>query len=49
MGLPTNLIEGALRIGIGKFTTREEIEQAASILSSAVSLARQTINSYTYE
>ncbi len=43
LGLPSNLIEGALRIGIGKFTTSEEIEQAAEILSSAVSLTRKAM------
>jgi cysteine desulfurase len=31
------MIEGALRIGLGKFTTDEEIDQAAEILSTAVS------------
>lgn len=43
MGLPTEVIEGALRIGIGKFTTYEEIEQTASILSTACILTRQAI------
>jgi cysteine desulfurase len=38
--LPEDLIEGALRIGIGKFTTDEEIDQAASILSQAVAVIR---------
>ncbi|HAG80535.1 MAG TPA: aminotransferase [Cyanobacteria bacterium UBA12227] len=41
MALSSNVIEGALRIGIGKFTTFEEIEQAAEILATAVSLTRQ--------
>ncbi len=41
LGLPSEVIEGALRIGIGKFTTEEEIEQAAEILSTAVSLTRK--------
>jgi cysteine desulfurase len=36
MNLPEEVIEGALRIGIGKFTTDEEIDQAAMILSKAV-------------
>jgi cysteine desulfurase len=40
LGLPDEVIEGALRIGIGKFTTSQEIEQAAEILSTAVSLTR---------
>ena len=36
MNLPEEVMEGALRIGLGKFTTEEEIEQAAEILASAV-------------
>ncbi len=36
MKLPETLIEGALRIGIGKFTTDEEIEEAGAILSTAI-------------
>ncbi|HEY9608975.1 cysteine desulfurase family protein [Allocoleopsis sp.] len=43
IGLPREVIEGALRIGVGKFTTSEEIEQAAKILSSAVSLTRKAM------
>jgi cysteine desulfurase len=35
--LPDDAIEGALRIGIGKFTTDEEIDQAAEILALAFS------------
>lgn len=45
MSLPQEVIEGALRIGIGKFTTPQEIEQAASIISSAVSLTRKALYS----
>ena len=41
IGLPANRIEGALRIGIGKFTTESEIDRAAEILSTAVSQIRQ--------
>ena len=36
INLPTHLIEGALRISIGKFTTDAEIERAANILIAAV-------------
>ena len=36
INLPTNLIEGALRISIGKFTTDAEIDRAANILIAAV-------------
>ena len=43
LGLPDNLIEGALRIGLGKFTTDEEIEPAAEILSTAVSKTRTAL------
>lgn len=41
--LPDNVIEGALRIGFGKFTTDEEIDQAAEILSNTVSQIRQVM------
>jgi cysteine desulfurase len=43
LGLPDNVIEGALRIGLGKFTTDEEIDQAAEILSTAVSQTRKAM------
>ena len=43
LGLADNLIEGALRIGLGKFTTDEEIHRAAEILSTAVSKTRQVM------
>jgi cysteine desulfurase len=43
MNLPEEVIEGALRIGIGKFTTDEEIDQAAMILSKAVFNIRSLI------
>ncbi|MBW4566200.1 MAG: cysteine desulfurase [Mojavia pulchra JT2-VF2] len=45
MNLSTKIIEGALRIGIGKFTNIEEIEQAAEILSLAVQQTRQVMYS----
>jgi len=35
-------MQGALRIGIGKFTTEEEISQAAEILSNAVNLTSKS-------
>jgi cysteine desulfurase len=41
--LPSDVIEGALRIGLGKFTTDEEIERAAEILSTAASRTRQAM------
>lgn len=41
LGLPEGAIEGALRIGIGKFTTDGEIDRSAEILSTAISQIRQ--------
>lgn len=38
MRLPEAVIDGALRIGIGKFTTEEEIHQASIILERAIKL-----------
>ena len=43
INLPTNLIEGALRISIGKFTTDAEIDRAANILIAAVHKTQQII------
>jgi cysteine desulfurase len=43
MNLPQEVIEGALRIGVGKFTTLEEVERAGEIISSAVALTRQAL------
>jgi cysteine desulfurase len=45
MDLPSQVIEGALRIGLGKFTTLEEIEQAAEILASTVTQIRRVMYS----
>ncbi|HEY9692755.1 MAG TPA: cysteine desulfurase family protein [Oculatellaceae cyanobacterium] len=42
--LPSQIIEGALRIGIGKFTTDEEIERAAEIIPTAASKTRQAMS-----
>ncbi|KST62837.1 hypothetical protein [Mastigocoleus testarum] len=44
MDLPLEVMEGALRIGIGKFTTNEEIKCAAEILSSAINLTRKAMH-----
>jgi len=44
MKLPEAVIEGALRIGLGKFTTDEEVEQAAEILLNAVAGIRSALN-----
>lgn len=43
IALPINHQEGALRIGIGKFTTNTEINQAANILTQSVGNIRQII------
>jgi cysteine desulfurase len=44
MGLSDEIVEGALRIGIGKMTTDDEIVQAAEILGSQVSQVQQLID-----
>ncbi|MDJ0568025.1 MAG: hypothetical protein QNJ53_03160 [Pleurocapsa sp. MO_192.B19] len=36
MNLSEELVEGSLRIGLGKFTTDKEIEQSVEIISDAV-------------
>ncbi|UKO97410.1 cysteine desulfurase family protein [Nostoc sp. UHCC 0870] len=41
MNLSENIIEGALRIGIGKFTTKAEIETASSLIINAVNAIHQ--------
>jgi cysteine desulfurase len=43
MNLAENIIEGALRIGIGKFTTKAEIEKASSVIISAVNEIHQIL------
>lgn len=43
MGLGQEVIEGALRLGLGKFTTLDEVERAGQIISSAVHLTRQLL------
>lgn len=43
MGLSEELTEGALRIGIGKFTSDQEIDQAAALLSRAVQQIRDLL------
>jgi cysteine desulfurase len=42
--LPAAVIAGALRIGVGKFTTDSEIDRAALILSQAVKSIQQAID-----
>ncbi|MEH2055907.1 MAG: cysteine desulfurase family protein [Nostoc sp.] len=43
MNLAENIIEGALRIGIGKFTTKEEIEKASSLIVRVVNEIHQLL------
>jgi len=43
MALSESAIEGALRIGIGKFTTELEIERAAETIATAVSQVRSLL------
>ncbi|WP_414566405.1 MULTISPECIES: cysteine desulfurase family protein [unclassified Anabaena] len=43
MNLAENMIEGALRIGVGKFTTKAEIEKASSLIISAVNDIHQML------
>lgn len=43
MGLSEELIEGALRIGMGKFTTDEEVIKAAEILITEVKAIRDLL------
>jgi cysteine desulfurase len=43
MGLSNELIEGALRIGLGKFTTDDDVDQAAEILSTAAGQVRDAM------
>ncbi|MDY7014211.1 MAG: aminotransferase class V-fold PLP-dependent enzyme, partial [Cyanobacteriota bacterium] len=42
--LPSDVIEGALRIGLGKFTTEAECDRAAEILMGAVRQTRQVMD-----
>lgn len=43
IGLPENFIDGALRIGIGKFTSDADIETAARILTEEIVKIRQLL------
>jgi cysteine desulfurase len=43
MNLSENIIEGALRIGIGKFTTQQEIATASSVIIGAVNQVHQLL------
>jgi cysteine desulfurase len=43
LGLPSELIEGSLRIGLGKFTTESDITKAAELLTNAVAQVHKLI------
>ena len=43
MGLPEPVIEGALRIGLGKFSTDDDVHQAAEILIQAIQAIKQVM------
>jgi cysteine desulfurase len=45
MNKSEEVIEGALRIGIGKFTTETEIEQASQIICEAIKDISMLMNS----
>jgi cysteine desulfurase len=45
IGLPAELMEGALRIGVGKFTSDEEVLAAAEAICQAVEGVRAAVNS----
>jgi len=47
MGLEEELIESAIRIGVGKFTTDEDIERAAEFIAAAALEVRDTMRSQT--
>jgi cysteine desulfurase len=46
LGLPSGVIEGALRIGVGKFATESDIDSTAEILSTAVKNIRDYSAAY---
>lgn len=43
MGLSEDIQEGALRIGLGKFNTLEEIDQAAEEIANAINAVRKSL------
>ena len=44
MELDEEVIEGALRIGLGKFTTDEEVSEAAKILITEIKAIRELMS-----
>jgi cysteine desulfurase len=43
MGLPREIIRGSLRIGLGKFTTRDEVEAAGQHIAAAIGRIREAM------
>jgi len=43
MGLAEPIVEGALRIGLGKFSTDDDVHQAAEILIQAIQAIKQVM------
>jgi cysteine desulfurase len=43
LGLPDTVVDGALRIGLGKFTTDAEVNQAFEILSESITQVQQAL------
>jgi len=46
MGLPREIIRGSLRIGLGKFTTADEVEAAAGHIAGAVARIRDKMQTF---
>jgi cysteine desulfurase len=46
MGLPREVIRGSLRIGLGKFTTSDEVDAAAERLAEAVVRVRERMQTF---
>lgn len=44
MGLPADVVEGSLRIGLDKFTTDEDVETASKILATEVKDIRELLS-----
>ncbi|MFC5404223.1 cysteine desulfurase family protein [Cohnella soli] len=48
IGLPDEQIRSSLRIGLGKFSTNDEVEQAANIIAESVKKLRGSTDRVTY-
>ncbi|MGG4144235.1 cysteine desulfurase family protein [Paenibacillus algorifonticola] len=48
IGLPDEQIRSSLRIGLGKYTSNEDVEQAANIIAESVKKLRGSTNRVTY-